>query len=135
MACTGLAHPVNRDDVTVQSGDPAARQQRVAQAIRLARKRYGTMRRFSDDLRATMGWPTLSMAAVYAWESGVTKVPAVALVAAAELANVPLDQLLGSAEQGGQVLGGRIGGGSDALADQVGRLEDRVRVLERRRPV
>jgi len=119
----------------VQLDDPDARQQRVALAIKLARKRYGTMRRFSDDLRAAMGWPSLSMAAVYAWESGATKVPAVALVAAAELARVPVDQLLGNAERGAAEVADPAAAGADALAHKVGRLENRVKVLERRLPV
>ena len=42
--------------------------------MKLARKRYGTMRRFASDLREAMGWPTLSVAAVYAWEAGSTRI-------------------------------------------------------------
>jgi hypothetical protein len=102
--------------------------------MKLARKRYGTMRRFTDDLRVAIGWPTLSMAAVYAWESGATRVPAVALVAAAELAEVPLDHLLGTAGRGAALFADPNGNGAEALADKVGRLENRVEVLERRLP-
>lgn len=112
---------------------PDALQERVARAIKLARKRYGTMRRFCDDLRAAMGWPTLSAAAVYAWEAGGTRVPAVALVAAAELARVDLSELLRAAAAGEHALTtDRAPQG--ALAERVVRLEQRVEVLEERLP-
>ncbi len=89
--------------------------------MKLARKRYGTMRRFTSDMRAAIGWASLSMAAVYAWEAGTTRVPAVALVAASELSGLSLDALLAAAR----------GGGDDPDPDGGG-LEARLRELEER---
>ena len=102
--------------------------------MKFARKRYGTMRQFAEDLRVAIGWSTLSMAAVYAWESGATRVPAVALVAAAELAGLPLDALLETADRSADAHHDLNSARANALADQVGRLEDRIKVLERRLP-
>ncbi len=114
--------------------DAGTRQQRVARAMKLARRRYGTMRHFSADLRDRLGWPSLSPAAVYAWESGLTRIPAVALVAACELASVSLDDLLASAANGADELTGDREAPSLPLAIKVSRLEDRVQVLERLLP-
>ena len=112
---------------------PDALQARVARAIKLARKRHGTMRQFCDDLRQEIGWPSLSAAAVYAWEAGGRRVPAVALVAAAELAGVELDDLLAAAATGAEDLNAGQGEQS-ALTERVVRLERRVEVLEQRVP-
>jgi hypothetical protein len=100
----------------------------VARALKLARKRYGTMRRFTTDLRAAIGWRTLSMAAVYAWEAGSTRIPAVALVAAADLAEVSLDSLLAAAASGEADLAI----GMDRLESRLRRLEDRLELVESR---
>lgn len=118
---------VPRENVTEEM-TPAGRRRLVAAAVKLARKRYGTMRRFTTDLRAAIGWPSLSMAAVYAWEAGTTRVPAVALVAAAELAGTSLDALLAAA------------GGEDAprpqlhVESRLSRLEERLDLVESRLP-
>ena len=100
--------------------------------MKLARKRYGTMRLFTDHLCEAIGWPSLSVAAVYAWEAGTTRIPAVALVAAAELARVPTDHLLECAARGDEELRPYSAAG-DALAAKVGRLEERIERLERTR--
>lgn len=98
----------------------------VARAMKVARKRYGTMRRFTADLRSAIGWPSLSMAAVYAWEAGTTRVPAVALVAAAELAGASLDGLLGAATAGADDPPAVL----PVLEARLRRLEERVERLE-----
>ncbi len=100
--------------------------------MKLARKRYGTMRRFATDLRQAMGWPTLSVAAVYAWEAGSTRIPAVALLAASNLADVSVDQLLRAAAEGADHLEPLAPRGADQLADKLMILEERVDQLESR---
>jgi len=112
--------------------DPRDLHQQVARSMKLARKRYGTMRRFADDLRESMGWPTLSVAAVYAWEGGATRIPAIALVAAASLADVPVDQLLQAAADGIEQLHPPAPRGVDQLVDKLIILEERVDQLEAR---
>ena len=100
--------------------------------MKLARKRYGTMRKFASDLRQAMGWPTLSVAAVYAWEAGSTRIPAVALLAASQLADVSIDQLIRAAVAGAEHLEPPPRGGGDQLADKLMILEERVDQLESR---
>lgn len=100
--------------------------------MKLARKRYGTMRKFAADLRQAMGWPTLSVAAVYAWEAGSTRIPAVALLAASQLADVSIDQLIRAAATGAEHLEAAPWGGGDPLADKLMILEERVDQLESR---
>jgi hypothetical protein len=103
--------------------------------MKLARKRYGTMRKFAADLRAAMGWPTLSVAAVYAWEAGSTRIPAVAVLAAAGLADVSLDELMRAALEGAEQLPPPVAHGVDQLVDKLLILEERVDQLESRIPV
>ena len=100
--------------------------------MKLARKRYGTMRKFAADLREAMGWATLSVAAVYAWEAGSTRIPAVALLAASNLADVSVDQLLRAAAEGADRLEPPPPRGADQLADKLMILEQRVDQLETR---
>ena len=52
------------------------------------------MREFADALRIAMGWSSLSHASIYAWEAGTTRIPAAALVAAARLTSLSVDELL-----------------------------------------
>ncbi|MEP7104887.1 MAG: hypothetical protein ABI838_03460 [Chloroflexota bacterium] len=121
--------------MAVSGGDPAGLHLQVARAMKLARKRYGTMRKFAADLRAAMGWPTLSVAAVYAWEAGSTRIPAVALLAAAGLADVALDELMRAALEGAEQLAPPEARGVDQLVDKLLILEERVDQLESRLPV
>jgi len=100
--------------------------------MKLARKRYGTMRKFAHDLREAMGWPTLSVAAVYAWEAGSTRIPAVALLAASKLSDVPIDHLIRAAAAGAEQLEPTPPRGADQLADKLMVLEERVDQLESR---
>ncbi len=120
--------------VAAKRVDPAALHLQVARAMKLARKRYGTMRKFASDLRAAMGWPTLSVAAVYAWEAGSTRIPAVALLAAAGLADVSLDELMRAALESADHLPPPEPRGVDQLADKLLTLEERVDQLESRFP-
>ncbi|HEY8643748.1 MAG TPA: hypothetical protein VIO84_13390 [Candidatus Dormibacteraeota bacterium] len=120
--------------VAAPGGGPRVLDVQVARAMKLARKRYGTMRRFAGDLRAAMGWPTLSVAAVYAWEAGSTRIPAVAVLAAANLADVSLDDLMRAAADGAEELEAPTPRGGDMLADKLLILEERVDQLESRLP-
>ena len=120
--------------VAAPGGGPRVLDGQVARAMKLARKRYGTMRKFAADLRAAMGWPTLSVAAVYAWEAGSTRIPAVAVLAAANLADVSLDALMRAAADGAEELAGPTPRGADMLADKLLILEERVDQLESRLP-
>ena len=120
--------------VAAPGGGPRALDLQVARAMKLARKRYGTMRKFAADLRAAMGWPTVSVAAVYAWEAGSTRIPAVAVLAAARLADVSLDTLMRAAAEGAEELAGPTPRGADMLADKLLILEERVDQLESRLP-
>ena len=118
--------------VAASGDDPRALHAQVARAMKLARKRYGTMRKFATDLRVAMGWPTLSVAAVYAWEAGSTRIPAVALLAASRLADVSIDELIRAAAEGAQELGAAPPRGGDELLDKLMILEERVDQLESR---
>jgi len=118
--------------VAAPGDDPRALHLQVARAMKLARKRYGTMRKFATDLRLAMGWPTLSVAAVYAWEAGSTRIPAVALLAASQLADVSIDELIQAAAEGAEELRPPPAGGGNELADKLMILEERVDQLESR---
>jgi hypothetical protein len=109
----------------------ARRRLQVARAMKVARKRYGTMRSFTTELRRAIGWPSLSMAAVYAWEAGSTRIPAVALVAAAELTGIGVDTLLDAARPTGDADGDVP---EMHLATRLNRLEDRLDMVESRLP-
>ena len=52
------------------------------------------MRDFANELRRGMGWKSLSHASIYAWEAGTTRIPAAALVAAARMLDLGVDELL-----------------------------------------
>lgn len=108
----------------------ARRRDLVARALKLARKRYGTMREFANDLRREIGWSSLSMAAVYAWEAGTTRIPAVALVAAANMSRLSIDALLAAAANGTEE-GASLPGGVDA---RLRKLEERIDRVESRLP-
>ncbi len=111
-----------------EGGAPDQRRLLVARAMKLARKRYGTMRRFTNELREAIGWRSLSMAAVYAWEAGSTRIPAVALVAAAELAQVSVDDLLAAAASGEA----EVAPATQSIESRLQRLEDRLQLIESR---
>src|SRR5690349_15014416 len=110
--CSPLPGALKYWSMVATPGDhPRALHLQVARAMKLARKRYGTMRKFATDLRLAMGWPTLSVAAVYAWEAGSTRIPAVALLAASQLADVSIDELIRAAAEGAEELRPPAAGG------------------------
>jgi len=66
----------------------------VAMAISVARRLRPPMKVFAAEVRLEMGWYSLSRRAVYAWERGEARVPATALLAAANVADKSVDELL-----------------------------------------
>jgi hypothetical protein len=55
------------------------------------------MKVFVNEVRIAVGWSSLSRRAVYRWECGEARVPAVALIAAARVSETSVDELLGRA--------------------------------------
>ena len=78
--------------------DPLALE--LASAMRWARLRRRSMRAFANELRQGMGWKSLSHASIYAWEAGTTRIPAAALVAAARMEGLGVDELLQRSRSG-----------------------------------
>jgi transcriptional regulator with XRE-family HTH domain len=74
------------------STQPLDRQ--VAMAIGVARRLRPPMKVFAAEVRVELGWYSLSRRAVYAWERGEARVPAIALIAAAHVADKSVDELL-----------------------------------------
>jgi transcriptional regulator with XRE-family HTH domain len=66
----------------------------IAMAIAIARRMRPPMKVFADEVRREMGLTSLSRRAVYAWERGEARVPAAALLAAANVADRSIDELL-----------------------------------------
>jgi transcriptional regulator with XRE-family HTH domain len=66
----------------------------IAMAMEIARRMRPPMKVFANEVRLEMGWSSLSRRAVYAWERGEARVPAAALLAAANVADRSIDELL-----------------------------------------
>jgi transcriptional regulator with XRE-family HTH domain len=66
----------------------------VAMAIGVARRLRPPMKVFAAEVRLELGWYSLSRRAIYAWERGEARVPATALIAAANVADKSVDELL-----------------------------------------
>ena len=71
----------------------------AATAIAVARRMRPPMKVFAAALRAELHWSTLSVRAVYSWERGEARVPAVALIAAARVTATSVDDLLAKARR------------------------------------
>jgi hypothetical protein len=71
----------------------------VAMAIAIARRLRPPMKVFAREMRREMGWDSLSRRAVYSWENGDARVPAVALLAAAKVSARSVDELLANARR------------------------------------
>jgi hypothetical protein len=69
----------------------------AAMAIAVARRLRPPMKVFAYEVRRELGWATLSLRAIYSWERGEARVPAVALIAAARVTGVSVDGLLAKA--------------------------------------
>lgn len=66
----------------------------AAGAMRLLRTKHPPMGQFARELGAALGLKSLSRQALYDWENGKTRVPASALLAAADLVGVSLEHIL-----------------------------------------
>jgi hypothetical protein len=73
--------------------------EQAAAMIRVSRFRAPSAAVFAARLRQELGWGSLSRQAVYDWEAGRTRVPAVAILAAARVINVTVDELFATADR------------------------------------
>jgi hypothetical protein len=71
----------------------------AAMAIAIARRLRPPMKLFAREVRRELGWHSLSERAVYSWERGEARVPAVALLAAARVCAKSVDELLAQAHR------------------------------------
>ena len=71
----------------------------AAAMIRVSRFRTRSAAVFAARMRQELGWGSLSRQAVYDWEMGRTRVPAVAILAAARIVNVSVDELFAIADR------------------------------------
>ena len=69
----------------------------VASAIAVARHRYGPARCFAAVLGEAVDGQPLTRQAIYLWERGARTVPAAALLVAAELVDMDLEELMAAA--------------------------------------
>jgi len=83
--------------VTVLDADRSPVDFEAAMAIAVARRLRPPMKVFANEVRLEMGWSTLSRRAIYSWERGEARVPAAALLAAARVTAVSVDELLARA--------------------------------------
>ena len=73
--------------------------EQAAAMIRVSRFRMPSVAVFATRLRQELGWGSLSRQAVYDWEAGRTQVPAVAILAAARVVNVSVEELSAIADR------------------------------------
>lgn len=73
--------------------------EQAAAMIRVSRFRARSAAVFAAQLRQELGWGSLSRQAIYDWEAGRTRVPAVAILAAARVINVSVDELFAIADR------------------------------------
>jgi hypothetical protein len=73
--------------------------EQAAAMIRVSRFRMPSAAVFAAQLRHELGWGSLSRQAVYDWEAGRTRVPAVAILAAARVIDVSVDELFAIADR------------------------------------
>lgn len=71
----------------------------VAGAIAVARHRFGPARKFAAVLGQALDGTPMSRQGVYMWEVGINRVPAAALVIAARLVRMPVEELLDAGER------------------------------------
>lgn len=73
--------------------------EQAAAMIRVSRFRTESAAVFAARLRRELGWGSLSRQAIYDWEAGRTRVPAVAILAAARVVDVPVQELFAIADR------------------------------------
>jgi hypothetical protein len=111
--CPGFSGaPRKREGEARLSGKPPVTSvyaEQAAAMIRVSRFRARSARAFAARLGDELGWGSLSRQAVYDWEAGRTRVPAAAILAAAHLADVSVEELFAIANRfrcPGNALGG-----------------------------
>jgi hypothetical protein len=67
--------------------------------IKISRFRTPSVGVFAKRLGSELGWGTLSRQAIYDWEAGRTRVPAVAIFAAARVVNISVSELFALADR------------------------------------
>jgi hypothetical protein len=82
----------------VELGRPALDWE-AATAIAIARRLHPPMKTFALAVRIELGWKSLSARAVYSWERGEARVPAIALLAAARVTSISVDELVARAHR------------------------------------
>ena len=88
-----------RADPLLPSESEAGPAELVAAAIAVARHRYGPARKFAHDVGQALEGQPLSRQAIYLWESGTNRVPATALIVAARLVGMTVEELLQAASR------------------------------------
>lgn len=73
--------------------------EQAAAMIRVSRFRTPSAGIFAARMGEELGWGSLSRQAIYDWEVGRTRVPAVAILAAARVVNVSVDELSAIADR------------------------------------
>lgn len=73
--------------------------EQAAAMIRVSRFRTQSAAVFAARLGEELGWGSLSRQAIYDWEVGRTRVPAVAILAAARVVDASVDELFAIADR------------------------------------
>jgi len=73
--------------------------EQAAAMIKVSRFRTPSVEVFAKRLGSELGWGSLSRQAIYDWEGGRTRVPAVAIFAAARVVNIPVSELFALADR------------------------------------
>jgi hypothetical protein len=73
--------------------------EQAAAMIKISRFRTPSVGVFAKRLGSELGWGTLSRQAIYDWEAGRTRVPAVAIFAAAHVVNISVSELFALADR------------------------------------
>lgn len=66
----------------------------IARAMALARQSASSSAIYLRTLRTELKWPSLTRQTLHCWENGRTRVPAAALIVAAQLAGMGVDDIL-----------------------------------------
>lgn len=71
----------------------------AAAAIAVARHRYGPARSFAEAIGLALEGRRMTRQAIYLWETGANRVPAAALIVAAQLVGLSVQDLLAAADR------------------------------------
>lgn len=73
--------------------------EQAAAMIKVSRFRTQSVGVFANRLGRELGWGPLSRQAIYDWEAGRSRVPAVAIFAAARVVDLPIAELIALADR------------------------------------